>query len=202
MFLTPETWDRSRVTKEYGLWENVTALAYFSSSLLLLVGAFRLTGEPIYRRCFPFALSMALLFVAGEEISWGQYLIGFSTPQLMQATNRQQEANIHNLFSNYLNYLAAICVFIIYIGLLPLLCASLSGLRRLVQRLNIPCPPLRMALPCTIVFILCSADLLLGMQEPRWYGLREIREFMFALAVLAVTLDWWLDKQRRRGTPA
>jgi hypothetical protein len=37
------------------------------------------------------------LFVAGEEISWGQRIIGFRPPALFLEHNYQQESNLHNL---------------------------------------------------------------------------------------------------------
>lgn len=36
------------------------------------------------------------LYVAGEEISWGQRLFNFDVPQLFQRYNLQQETNLHN----------------------------------------------------------------------------------------------------------
>ncbi len=36
-------------------------------------------------------------FIAfGEEISWGQHIWGFESPELLQKINKQQETNIHN----------------------------------------------------------------------------------------------------------
>jgi hypothetical protein len=44
-------------------------------------------------------LGLALLFFfgAGEEISWGQRILGFQTPQSLSQVNRQKEFNLHNL---------------------------------------------------------------------------------------------------------
>ena len=36
VFLTPETWDQSSVIKELGLWENVTAVSFFVSGVILV----------------------------------------------------------------------------------------------------------------------------------------------------------------------
>lgn len=37
------------------------------------------------------------LFIAGDEISWGQRIFGFTTPQTIQSANSQKETTIHNL---------------------------------------------------------------------------------------------------------
>jgi len=43
------------------------------------------------------------LFVAGEEISWGQRLLGFRPPALFLENNFQQESNLHNLLKDVLD---------------------------------------------------------------------------------------------------
>jgi hypothetical protein len=37
------------------------------------------------------------LFIAGDEISWGQRLLGITTPQQIAAENLQNEVTVHNL---------------------------------------------------------------------------------------------------------
>ena len=39
----------------------------------------------------------ALLFSAGEEISWGQRILGVATPEFLLGVNDQQELNVHNI---------------------------------------------------------------------------------------------------------
>jgi hypothetical protein len=50
------------------------------------------------RNVFFLLLAVLFLFGAGEEISWGQRLLGFHTPGWLAAVNHQGEANLHNLF--------------------------------------------------------------------------------------------------------
>jgi len=38
-----------------------------------------------------------LIFIVGEEISWGQRIFGFSTPEALNDINRQGESNLHNI---------------------------------------------------------------------------------------------------------
>ncbi len=42
-------------------------------------------------------LMLALIFLAGEEISWGQRILGFETPDSLQGINKKNEANLHNI---------------------------------------------------------------------------------------------------------
>jgi len=40
---------------------------------------------------------VAALYFAGEEISWGQHLVHFRTPDFLEEINRQHEFNLHNI---------------------------------------------------------------------------------------------------------
>jgi hypothetical protein len=42
-------------------------------------------------------ITIVLFFLAGEEISWGQRIFKFRTPEVLVENNYQEEANIHNL---------------------------------------------------------------------------------------------------------
>lgn len=48
---------------------------------------------------FAFGLSVFCLFVAMEEISWGQRLIGYRPPTYFLEHNYQQELNVHNVMA-------------------------------------------------------------------------------------------------------
>jgi hypothetical protein len=44
-------------------------------------------------------LTLSCLYIAGEEISWGQQIFGWQTPALVDALNDQHETNLHNMSS-------------------------------------------------------------------------------------------------------
>ncbi len=44
-----------------------------------------------------FCLAAGIFFIIGEEVSWGQRLFGWETPEALKAVNRQHETNIHSL---------------------------------------------------------------------------------------------------------
>lgn len=62
-----------------------------------------LQAKDFYRKHFNFLTSLflvasiALFFIAGDEISWGQRLFGFVTPVEFAAENLQNETTVHNL---------------------------------------------------------------------------------------------------------
>ena len=43
--------------------------------------------------------AISCLYVAGEEVSWGQHFLSWTTPEFWQAVNDQQETNLHNTSS-------------------------------------------------------------------------------------------------------
>lgn len=46
-------------------------------------------------------LCVGFFFIAGEEASWGQRILGFEGPPALVAANLQDEANLHNLLGRY-----------------------------------------------------------------------------------------------------
>jgi hypothetical protein len=42
-------------------------------------------------------LNIGIFFLIGEEVSWGQRIFGWETPESMMAMNKQKETNLHNI---------------------------------------------------------------------------------------------------------
>lgn len=99
-YIEPELY--KNYTTEDGLVENLTAISYFVAAILTIL----LSRQPKYwarslwlQRAFQglFILAgAALMLVGAEEISWGQRIIGFETPESIAIINRQSEVNLHN----------------------------------------------------------------------------------------------------------
>lgn len=51
----------------------------------------------IWKRLALLALAVLLFAAAGEEISWGQRLLGISTPESLGSVSTQNETNLHNI---------------------------------------------------------------------------------------------------------
>lgn len=84
-------------------FEIVGAFSLFLTSLLFLYG-FSLARKTLDKTWVSLAkrlvyLGLAVIFFvgAGEEISWGQRVLGYETPETVSQVNRQEEFNIHNL---------------------------------------------------------------------------------------------------------
>lgn len=94
-----------------------------------------------HRRVPWFLLGLGLFsfFVAGEEISWGQRLFGFTPPEYFLTDNFQQELNVHNVVASDLRQLAFQLVVLGYGVVLPL-AAAIPATGRLLSKLAVVAP--------------------------------------------------------------
>lgn len=84
-----------RLIKEDGVLEYLQALLYGAAACFALLVAARWRGEMIAWAFLLFAL--ACVFVAIEEVSWGERLLGFAPPESIRELNTQDEMSLHNL---------------------------------------------------------------------------------------------------------
>ncbi|WP_084417817.1 hypothetical protein [Henriciella litoralis] len=162
---------------EYG-----TALFFGVSSVLLVLAGLRAGGlnGAVY-----VGAAIVCFFVAGEEISWGQWIFHWETPEAMAAVNLQHETNLHNLVDPRLYDLVyAVAGFAF---LVIALIASVPVWRHEVGRTAFQCPGLAplgdfiewMARrPVGLGLILATAILL------QHESFEEFSEFMLGFALL------------------
>lgn len=84
-------------------FEIIGASSLLVTSLLFLYG-FRVarktldkTWISLIKQLVYLGLALLFFFGAGEEISWGQRIFGFKTPEQLAQVNKQDELNLHNL---------------------------------------------------------------------------------------------------------
>jgi len=136
-------------TVEDGPIEWATALLFLVSGIgfFLVMKRSRFLSEKGSRSAYAFTLAWALLMVIffGEEISWGQRVFGFSTPESLEQINVQQEFNVHNIaivnefLGGKYRYLS---ILMITTGLLLPLAARTRRGRAFVAKWAFPVPPL------------------------------------------------------------
>lgn len=93
--LNPKYYDW--LSDEDRLVENLTALSLFLSGVLFFLSAFKSGGLPIGLKVALFFIGLIFILGAGEEISWGQRIFNFETPEGLKKINDQNETNIHNI---------------------------------------------------------------------------------------------------------
>ena len=86
----------TRLVAEDSLIENLTAVLLSSAGILLFVTG-RMERKALRRWIYVLG-GIVALFIAGEEISWGQRIFGYPTPDWIAEKNAQNEFNLHNLY--------------------------------------------------------------------------------------------------------
>lgn len=129
---------------EDGFFETIGALGFLIASALFAL-VFRQALARGAGRIYLFvvlALAGAFFIGAGEEISWGQRWLGVHTPAALEAINRQNEINVHNigLINEALN-MAKEALWFGLACLIPVAAAMSSRLRPHLRRL-VPVFPL------------------------------------------------------------
>jgi hypothetical protein len=87
-----------------------------------------------------------LIFGAGEEISWGQRILGLKSPEYFKEHNAQGETNLHNLvlggvrLNRWIFSIGLTVVLGSYILLVPFLYRTKNWMRRFVNYCGIPLP--------------------------------------------------------------
>ncbi len=85
-------------TGEDGISENLQVLFWTFALILGLVVMGRLwqKGSKIFALLY-LVLNIGIVFIVGEEISWGQRIFGWETSEELKAINKQEETNLHNI---------------------------------------------------------------------------------------------------------
>lgn len=146
--------------------EWATFWGFFVSSGLFLLAAVRENRETHKVPWFSLCVALFCLFVAMEEISWGQRLFGYLPPDYFLRQNFQQELNLHNLPSQALRKWALKGVIAGYGILLPL-ASLLIPARHFMQRIRVVPPPVFL-IPAFLATLICYI----------WYPLRYSGEWV------------------------
>jgi len=104
VFAFPFVWysivaDNRALVGELGVIEHATVIflliaIYFFISSLVLVKSKRV---PQFLSSWLIVLILGAIYFAGEELSWGQHIIGWHSPEVFQQINDQGETNLHNI---------------------------------------------------------------------------------------------------------
>ncbi len=141
-----------QIGEEDGMFEYLTALFFLGTSILLI------RAYITHKNWFFLLLSIVMFIGFGEEISWGQRIIGFSTPDLLEKVNVQHEFTLHNIEAfnwcyfdrsektgldklSDITYLFRLFCFG-YGFLLPIASLTMRSVFLLSQKIRLPVPPL------------------------------------------------------------
>lgn len=137
---------------EDNFFEWWTAISLFMASLF----CFYLFIKT--KNIFFILLALVFFFGGGEEISWGQRIFGFKTPELMDEVNVQHEFSFHNIeifnssdrnghlkhgFARLLEVNFLYRLFMMVYGIvLPFLVFHSKLIRKFTEKIKLPIPPI------------------------------------------------------------
>jgi len=164
------------------LLENMTAIFFFAASILLIVKFFH---PGMYYRWWLLFVAALFFFIAMEEISWGQRIIGWSTPETFSEFNYQNETNLHNILNPVMTPLYVIANFLIGIFLLYIKEVRLFLFRFPWKDKILPVLPTSVYADSGFIFLFLSL-------QRFWFG-DELTEQFVSVYILVYTLEIYLD---------
>lgn len=88
-----------QLVAEDGIVEWASVLFWLMACVLVVLRLMRRPGVGVQGKLLPVLMAAFFFVCAGEEASWGQRVIGISTPEIIGSINVQNETNLHNMGS-------------------------------------------------------------------------------------------------------
>jgi hypothetical protein len=203
VILDLETFDN--LASEDDVIEWMTTLFFFTASVAWFISFVlsksdrKLFGYNVKYNIFFLGLSFVFLFGVGEEISWGQRILGLETPDALKE-NMQGELNLHNmpLFQDgalqmtrvFSLFWLTLCIAI------PLSALMSDRIKALLTQLNFPIIPLILGFQFLLFYILSKVYAPLGYYSS---DIKEVRESQHALLFALIAIVFLIDQLRTRG---
>lgn len=171
-FSNPQAYYLSVQEDEFIEWTCYAA--FLGAAIFHWVESRRRNDNP-FAFWFLAGIGLFCFFVAGEELSWGQRLLGWRAPEYFLIHNFEQEVNLHNVVGKQSqNYLL---VFLImgYGMVAPLLATTETG-GRFARQYGIVTPPVELSPAFFAGVVLFAAD--------PWDRIDEVAELMWGICFL------------------
>jgi hypothetical protein len=196
------------IGREDHFFEWGTAIFLLIASIFFFL-VFRTT-----RNYWVLMLGLMMFIGFGEEISWGQRILGFSTPEALKEINVQEETTFHNIrvfqrsdregnTKDGLGRLTEIQflfkVFTMFFGiLLPLIVFHFKFFSRISQSIKIPVPPVSIGIFFFIswlVYKTMETFVLLNDQHAQYYDtIYEIMEYVAAFVLMTISYYFYQNR--------
>jgi len=174
----------------YGEWAQF--FFFFATFIFSLLNT--LDSKSGRYRWFFVLLAVASFYTFMEEISWGQRLFGFDTPEYFAKNSYQDEANLHNLLTGpveswtktALTYLISIA-FLGYGVLFPVTLKIQWKPAVFLDQWGIVAPPVAL-LPAFLAGAVCEMEFFS-------FNEAEVAELLVAMAMTFTAFKFWLAKR-------
>lgn len=194
----------SYISKEDGPLENLGALGFCAASLVFFILYFQSGGFGneigalrTEKNIFYLAVGLMFFVAFAEEISWGQRIFGWHTPDEYREMNLQGETNLHNLplfqsFWKVKGIFKFVCLT--YFLIIPLINKWVPQARKLFTRIGFPIPPIWIGLLFFAQTWLhdWSKDYLKGYPRETTLTLKELEECLWGIIAFIFSCAEWL----------
>jgi hypothetical protein len=175
------------INREDGLVESAQAILLILASILSARVAFGVRA--MAPRAVMHGLIALLFFLMfGEEISWGQRILGIETPESLKGLNVQNEINLHNMFGYFFDHLF-ILLFFLWGCMVPLLNHVSGFFRQVFRMIGLPVASVGLAVGMLVTtlfqgqIVFRFTDGIPGLRLP------ELRELLSAMAFFLLMLE-------------
>lgn len=129
---------------EDGIVESSTVIAFIGAVFTAVFYLIRKNNKK-QTAFFLTAIILVSLFVIGEEVSWGQRIFGFHTPEFFSQYNDQNETTLHNLVIagikvNIIIFSDLLYILVYLYFLLPFMCRLFPSLAEAMSRMGLFVP--------------------------------------------------------------
>lgn len=152
-------WFEQVYVVEDGLIENWTVVPLLIAAFYALKRLFSLKDKSIFFKVCLVFIAVFSIFVAGEEISWGQRIFNIESSDFFLENNAQQETNLHNMVVGgkkvnkiIFSQLMTIAM-IFYLLILPFWTSRSDKVLQFVNRLGVPLARNYQIFACVILFV-------------------------------------------------
>jgi len=205
----------SFLTTEDGLIESAGALFFFAAAMLFLILFWKdKLGNDLFlfrtgKNVFYLLLAFLFLVAAGEEISWGQRILNFRTPEVFEQKNVQKELNIHNLdifhgmdksgerksfWGLLLNLDRLFSLFwLFFCFIMPVMASYRPNFHKLMNRLNIPLVPVWLGLAFIGNYVFSKVFEQFYTEKWVLSAITEVKETGFAFLFMMIGLWFWFS---------
>jgi len=175
------------ITEDY--WADYGSFLSWAMATCFL--AWLLFGDRGLRKPGVVLLALGTFFVAMEEISWGQRILGIPSPTVFTQSNLQGEITLHNFVPNLSKlYVVAGIMISLWSLLLPVLTRKWERLHKWCNKWGIPIVPTHLC-----PFFLLAVFYLIWVPV---YRSDEVSELFLGVAMVVLSLD--LVLRAKRGT--
>ncbi|GEM_PF-878561 len=172
---------------EDGWIENISAIVFLITALVSFSIVFKIKERKLDKFIY-LGFGFLFIFIAGEEISWGQRLFQFETIAPIKEINVQGENNIHNMFGYFFDHMFIAGIFI-WGFISPILYRKNLFFKGLFNYCKIPIASLGLASGFLIISMYHDSILYRMIDELKYLRIAEMREFLTSLALLILFLE-------------